>query len=131
MHFHQVALTVLAFSSSRGAGLESSPQSLTVIPMRGPSRIIVEQDLKDPSAWQVRLNTQDRTPVILPAVTTQEGLQDALTQAWQMRPPGAVYLTRFHETSRAHIPVPGLASWPMAPISSPKHFLSRRRPGLG
>ena len=118
MHFQQVALAVLAFSSSRGAGLESSPHSLVVIPSRGFSRIVVEQDLQDPSAWQVRINSPRRTPVYLPAVTTQEGLQDALTQAWQIQHPlnAPVFLTRFLEP----------------PTSSPPRSASppRRRTGV-
>ncbi len=94
MHFQQVALALLAFTSTRGASLESSLQRLTVVPLLGLSRIVVEQDVRDPSAWQVRVVARLEPPVYLPPVTTQEGLQDALEKAWQFRRP---HLTRFLE----------------------------------
>lgn len=126
MHFQQVALAVLAFSSSRGAGLESRPHSLVVIPSRGLSTIIVEQDLVgDPSSWQVRVAHPRKTPIYLPAVTTQEALQDALAKAWQMRDPsGPVFLTRFHEPASGF----AMARFLSPPNSSPSfRALSRRR----
>lgn len=125
MHFQQVALAVLAFSSSRDAGIESSPHSLVVIPSRGLSTITVEQDLKDTSAWQVRVAHPRKTPIYLPAVTTQEALQDALVKAWQMRDPsGPVFLTRFHEPVLGFV----MARFLSPPNSSPSsHALSRRR----
>ena len=128
MHFQQVALALLAFSSTRGASLQSSLQRLTVVPPLGSPRIVVEQDVRDPSAWQVRVVTRLEPPIYLPPVTTQEGLRDALERAWQFRHP---VLTRFLEppSSAPLRSSPGPPVWP--PASWPPGSASHPRPQTG
>jgi hypothetical protein len=106
MNFQQVALAVMAFSSARGGMIDQrTAHSIAVVPPVGFSRIIVEQDFKDADSWYVRVANRGgrrtlQPPVYFPAVTTQEGLQDALQKAWdfhrQTSPP-APFLTRFLE----------------------------------
>ena len=124
MNFQQVALTVLAFSSARGGTIERrTAQQIAVVPPLGLARIIVERDNQDSDSWYVRLVKQGRRslqpPVYFPAVTTQEGLQDALARAWEFHrqtDPPAPFLTRFLEP----------------PTSSPPRSASppRRRTGI-
>jgi hypothetical protein len=85
----------------------------------GLSRVVIEQDNQIPDSWYVRVvkgghRRVFEPPVYFPAVTTQEGLQDTLKQAWdfhrQTSPP-APFLTRFLET----------------PSSSPRRSASPRR----
>ncbi len=135
MHFQQVALAVLAFSSAHGASLESGLQRLTVVPLLGLglSRImVVEPDARDASAWQVRVVSRGRLepPVYLPPVTTQEGLRDALDQAWQLlRPSGhnAPFLTRFLEPPPSSVPLRTSPPPPWPPASSPPRSASPPR----
>ena len=104
MNFQQVALAVMAFSAARGGTIDQrTSQSIAVVPPLGLARIIVEQDLKDTDSWYVRVVNRGgrrtlQPPVYFPAVTTQEGLQDALTKAWEFHrqtSPPAPFLTRF------------------------------------
>jgi hypothetical protein len=126
MHFQQVALALLAFSSTRGASVQSSLQRLTVVPALGTPRIVVEQDIRDPSAWQVRVVARLEPPIYLPPVTTQQGLQDALERAWQFRHP---LLTRFLEPPvSAPLRSSPPTSWPSSPASSPPRSASHPRP---
>jgi hypothetical protein len=131
MHFQQVALALLAFSSTRGASIQSSLQRLTVVPPLGTPRIVVEQDIRDPSAWQVRVVARLEPPIYLPPVTTQQGLQDALERAWQLRRPSghnAPFLTRFLEPPPSSAPLRSSppTSWP-PPASSPPRSASHPR----
>lgn len=109
MNFQQVALAVLAFSSARGGTIVRGPhpesqQHIAIVPPLGLAKIIVERDNQDSNAWYVRLVKQGRRtlqpPVYFPAVTTQEGLQDALQKAWEFHretSPPAPFLSRFLE----------------------------------
>lgn len=103
MHFQQVALTALAFSSARGGTVESGPGSvhqLTLVPFSGVSRVIVEEDNGVPGLWFVRLTKGGRRslqpPVYFPGVTTQEALLNALDHAWDLQrkphPPFPLFL---------------------------------------
>jgi hypothetical protein len=110
MHFQQVVLTVLAFSSSRGGTIESAPahvHQVSIVPPLGLSRVVVEEDNGVPGLWSVRLHKNGRrtlqSPVYFPPVTTQEALLNALEHAWDMqrRPdPHFPFLTRFLEPPR-------------------------------
>jgi hypothetical protein len=105
MNFQQVALAVLAFSSARGGSIDQrTAQSIAIVPPLGLAKIIVEQQSLEDQSWQVRVvKSKHRTlqpPVYFPAVTTQEGLQDALANAWEFHrqtSPPAPFLTRFLE----------------------------------
>ena len=117
MHFQQVALTVMAFSSARGGTVEPATttpahhQEVTIIPPLGLSRITVEEDNAVPGVWGVRLvqggHSSRRSlfpPLYFPPVTTQDSLLTALHHAWdihiqsQHRP--APFITRFLEPPR-------------------------------
>jgi hypothetical protein len=103
MNFQQVCLAVLAFSSARGGMIDQrTAQSIAIVPPLGLARIIVEQQTVEDQSWQVRVvkggHRMLQPPVYFPAVTTQEGLQDALTKAWEFHrqtSPPAPFLTRF------------------------------------
>ena len=103
MNFQQVCLAVLAFSSARGGLIDQrTAQSIAIVPPLGLARIIVEQQTVEDQSWQVRVvkggHRMLQPPVYFPAVTTQEGLQDALTKAWEFHrqtSPPAPFLTRF------------------------------------
>jgi hypothetical protein len=110
MHFQQVALTLLAFSSAHeGASLQASPaQHLFTISPPGvgiSSRIVVErnplQPLMSEDGWIVRLvKNALQPPIYFPPVHTEEGLQDALSKAWEFHrytTPPAPILSRFFE----------------------------------
>lgn len=112
MHFQQVALTLLAFSSAHeGASLQASPaQHLFTISPPGvgiSSRIVVErnplQPLMSEDGWIVRLvKNALQPPIYFPPVHTEEGLQDALSRAWEFHrytTPPAPILSRFFETT--------------------------------
>ena len=111
MQFQQVALTVLAFSSTRGGTIESAPahvHQVSIIPPLGISRVVVEEDNGVPGLWSVRLHKGGRrtlqSPVYFPPVTTQEALLNALEHAWDMQrkpdPPHLQLFTRFLEPPR-------------------------------
>lgn len=110
MHFQQVALTVMAFSSAKGGSIEPAPAHrhlITLIPPLGASKLIVEEDDVVPGQWNVRLHKGGRRtlqpPVYFPSVSTQEALLNALEHAWdlQRRPdPQFPFLTRFLEPPR-------------------------------
>lgn len=118
MHFQQVALAVLAFSSARGGTFTGEARHpvggvMTIIPPMGHSKIVVEQDNQDNDSWYVRLvRTHTRRPMLLegpiyfPAVSTQEGLVEALTKAWE-------YHRQQHPLSRSIEPSP-----PKTPLQS-------------
>ena len=105
MNFQQVALAVMAFSAARGGTIDQrTSQSIAVVPPLGLAKIIVEQQTVEDQSWQVRVvkggHRMLQPPVYFPAVTTQEGLQDALTKAWEFHrqtSPPAPFLTRFLE----------------------------------
>lgn len=122
MNFQQVALAVLAFSSARGGTIEQrTAQSIAVIPPTGFSRLIVERDNQDTDSWYVRVVKAGRRtlqpPVYFPAVTTQEGLQDALQKAWEFHrqtSPPTPFISRFLE------PPTSLPSSPPRSASPPR-----------
>jgi hypothetical protein len=107
MHFHQVCLTALAFSTTHGGTLDHCPAHGHNLAIRqlGPSsaEIVVERDLGDFESWQVRLSRRRNrllhVPVHFPPVRTQEELLDTLTNAWRIgtAPLPAPFLTRFLE----------------------------------
>jgi hypothetical protein len=106
MNYHQVALAVLAFSSARGGTLDISPaEQFSVVAPSGGSKVIVERDNQQPGSWYVRLVKHSpagirRSLYAFPAVTTQEGLQEALAKAWEFHrqtTPPAPFLARFLE----------------------------------
>jgi hypothetical protein len=105
MHFHQVCLTALAFSSAHGGTVDHCASHGHHLAIRqGPAEIVVEQDLGDSESWQIRLlrhrNRLLHAPVRFPPVRTQEELLDVLTRAWRIgaAPLPAPFLTRFLET---------------------------------
>ncbi len=111
MHFQQVALTVMAFSSARGASIEPAPahaHHVTLILPLGVSKVIVEEDSGVPGLWSVRLHKNGRRtlqpPVYFPPVFTQEALLNVLEHAWDMQrkpdPPRFPFLPRFLEPPR-------------------------------
>ena len=123
MHFHQVCLTALAFSSAHGGTLDhcASHGHHLAIRQLGTSsaEIMVEQDLGDSEAWQIRLlrhrNRLLHAPVRFPPVRTQEELLDALTRAWRIgAAPPAPFLTRFLEPP-AEITMPPRTASPPRP----------------
>jgi hypothetical protein len=106
MHFQQVCLTALAFSSAHGGSLQKLPSIEHFVSIRPPhapqSEIVIEQDLLDEESWSVRLirrhNRLLHIPVHFPPVRTQEDLLDTLVKAWRMHSaPPAPFLTRFVE----------------------------------
>jgi hypothetical protein len=118
MHFHQVCLTALAFSTTHGGTLDHCPAHGHHLAIRqlGPSsaEIVVEQDLGDFESWQVRLqrrrNRLLHAPVRFPPVRTQEELLDVLSDAWRIgAAPPAPFLTRFLEPP---IPPPKITTPP-------------------
>lgn len=140
MNFQQVALAVLAFSSARGGTIEQrTAQQIAIVPPLGLARVIVEQDNQDSSSWYVRLVKGGRRalqpPVYFPAVTTQEGLQDALRKAWEFHletSPPAPFLSRFLEPPTSSPPRSSVSLQArMLDSSSPPRSASppRRRTG--
>lgn len=124
MNFQQVCLAVLAFSSARGGLIDQrTSQSIAIVPPLGLAKIIVEQLTVEDQSWQVRVVKGGRRtlqpPVYFPAVTTQEGLQDALIKAWE-----------FHRQTSPPIPfISSLLARPTSLPSSPPRSASppRRR----
>lgn len=110
MHFQQVCMTALAFSAARGGTMQSCPggvNQLAILPLRGGSEIVVEQDNQDADSWYVSLTGQKPAlrpdspgPLYLRPVNTQEALMEALSTAWEFHRqtlPPIPFLTRFIE----------------------------------
>jgi hypothetical protein len=106
MHFHQVCLTALAFSTTHGGTLDHCPAHGHHLAIRqlGPAteEIVVDRDMFDFESWQVRIRRRKnrllQTVVHFPPVRTQEELLDVLTKAWRIgTAPPAPFLTRFLE----------------------------------
>lgn len=139
MHFQQVALTVMAFSSARGgtvveelATAGSSSRLLTIVPPLSHSKITVEQDNQDVDSWYVRVTHPSSRrirhllpPVYFPAVTTQQGLQATLARAWEHHRRRA--LSRFVEPPTPPASSPPRSASParqqraFSPQSPPRH----------
>ena len=127
MHFHQVCLTALAFSTAHGGTLDHCPAHGHHLAIRqlGPSteEIVVDRDMFDFESWQVRIRRRKnrllQTVVHFPPVRTQEELLDVLTKAWRIgaAPRPAPFLTRFLEP-----PIPP------ARITTPPRSASPPRP---
>lgn len=114
MHFPQVALTVLAYSSTVGGTVAQSPSPIDKISILAPTsgaRIVVEREYPLTDGWVVRLiRGALQPPMYFPPVHTEEGLQDALARAWELHrlsaPPRAPapFLSRFLEPLPASLP---------------------------
>ena len=128
MNFQQVALVALSFSSARGGTIERSPlegsmHQISIIPPLGLSRVVIEQDNQIPDSWYVRVvksghRRRLEPPVYFPAVTTVEGLQDTLKNAWD-----------FHRQTSP--PAPFLSRFLEAPSSLPRRSASPQRQQTG